>query len=398
MKILVINAGSATIKYQLYDMNDEKVLCKGLLDRIGIPGTSLTHSITGMGKLQIDLSTVNHSQGMKIILETLIHPINGAIRDLYEINAVGHRVVHGGENFTEPVIIDSRVIETIEGCILLAPLHNPPNLLGIRACEQLMPDIPQVAVFDTSFHQTMRPEHYLYALPYELYEQYKIRRYGFHGTSHRYVSEQAAQFLGKNYSACKIISMHLGNGASIAAIRNGQVIDTSMGFTPLEGLVMGTRCGDIDPAIVYYLMDKLHLDTKAIDTYLNQKSGMFGITGISHDMRDILSAAAKGHQRAQLALDIYCLRIKGYIGNYLAKLNGCDCLVFTAGVGENGQLIRKYICSDLDCLGIELDPAKNAASDQTVDISTDQSRIKILVIPTNEELSIARQTYHLLMA
>lgn len=397
MKILVVNVGSSSIKYKLFNMVEgETVICEGLLDRIDLPGTVLEYKIAGRDKVNIKKDISNHALGMKMILESLIHAENGCIEALDEIEAIGHRVVHGGEHFTKPVVIDDVAINVIGGCCDIAPLHNPPNLMGIKVCKELMPGIEHVAVFDTAFHQTMAPEYYIYALPYEVYEKFNVRRYGFHGISHDYVSHRAAEILGKPYEKCKVISIHLGNGASMAAIKGGRVVDTSMGFTPLEGLVMGTRCGDIDPAIVYFLMEKLDIDVKEADDYFNKQAGMLGLSGISRDMRDVMEAANKGDKRAQLALDIYCLRVKGYIGNYMAKLNGCDCLAFTAGVGENGYEIREKICRDLDGLGIRIDEEKNRVRGKEADVSADDSNVKILVIPTNEELVIARETFRLL--
>jgi acetate kinase len=298
-------------------------------------------------------------------------------------------------SFAESVIIDEKVKQVIRDCFDIAPLHNPPNLMGIEACQKLMPNVHHVAVFDTAFHQTMRPENYIYALPYDVYEHYKVRRYGFHGTSHYYVAHQAAEMLGKPYEQCKIITIHLGNGASMAAIKEGRVVDTSMGFTPLEGLVMGTRCGDIDPAIVYFLMEKLGLDAGKINDYLNKKSGMLGVSGVSSDLRDIIAAADSDHERARLALALFCNRVKAYIGNYMAKLNSCDCLVFTAGIGENGCDIRETICQDMDNIGIKMDVEKNKVRGQKADVSAADSKVKIFVIPTNEELVIARDTLRL---
>jgi len=312
-----------------------------------------------------------------------------------EIGAVGHRVVHGGEEFAESVVIDDRVKKVIKDCFDIAPLHNPPNLMGIEACQELMPNVNHVVVFDTAFHQTMEPSNFLYALPYEVYEKFRVRRYGFHGTSHFYVSHRAAEMMGKPFEECKIITLHLGNGASMAAVKNGKVVDTTMGFTPLEGLVMGTRSGDIDPAIVFFLMEKLGLGTTEANNYFNKKAGMLGLSGVSNDLRDILEAAASGNERAQTALDVYYNRVKGYIGNYMAKLNGCDCLVFTAGVGENAIDIRENICKDLDYLGIKMDVEKNKVRGKEVDVAAADSKVKIFVIPTNEELVIARDTYRL---
>lgn len=392
MKILVVNVGSSSIKYQVFDMNDEAVLAKGLLDRVGIPGTFLEHKTRTVDKVIIKQDLANHTEGMKMVLEVLINADYGCVKSLDEIEAVGHRVVHGGETFSASVIINDEVKRVIRDCFDIAPLHNPPNLMGIEACEQLMPNIPHIAVFDTAFHQTMTPAHYLYALPYDVYEKFKVRRYGFHGTSHYYVAHKAAEMLGKAYKQCKIITVHLGNGSSMAAMKDGNVVDTSMGFTPLEGLVMGTRCGDLDPAIVYYLMDKIGMDSGKINDYLNKKSGMLGISGLSSDMRDIIAAAASGNKRAGLSLTIFCNRVKGYIGNYIAKLNGADCVVFTAGIGENGWDIREAICQDMDALGIKIDPEKNKVRGQQIDVSAADSKVKVLVIPTNEELVIARDT------
>lgn len=395
MKVLVVNCGSSSIKYQLVDMTDESVLAKGLVDRVGIPGTVLKHEPLGKDEVVIKKDLPDHTEGMKLVLDVLVNPEYGVIKSMDEIGAVGHRVVHGGEAFAASVVIDDQVKQVIRECFDIAPLHNPPNLMGIEACQELMPNVKHVAVFDTAFHQTMPPKNYMYALPYEIYEQYKVRRYGFHGTSHFYVSHRAAELLGKPYEECKIITLHLGNGASMAAIADGKVIDTSMGFTPLEGLVMGTRSGDIDPAIVFFIMEKLNLTTSEVNNYLNKKSGMLGLSGVSNDLRDILEAAAAGNQRAQLALDVYYTRVKGYIGNYMAQLNGCDCLVFTAGVGENAIDIRQAICEGLDYLGIKLDVEKNKVRGREVDVAASDSKVRIFVIPTNEELVIARDTYNL---
>ncbi|QGT99083.1 Acetate kinase [Candidatus Syntrophocurvum alkaliphilum] len=395
MKILVVNAGSSSIKYQVVDMTDESLLAKGLVDRVGIPGTTLEHEPVGKDEVVIKKDLPDHTEGMKLVLEVLTNEEYGVVKSMDEIGAVGHRVVHGGEDFSESVIIDDNVVKAIRDCFDIAPLHNPPNLMGIEACQNLMPNVNHVAVFDTAFHQTMEPENYMYALPYEAYEKFKVRRYGFHGTSHKYVADRAASMLGKPYEDCKVITLHLGNGASMAAIDGGNVVDTSMGFTPLQGLVMGTRSGDIDPAIVFFLMEKLGLDFSEANNYFNKKSGMLGVSGVSNDLRDILEAASSGNERAQLALDIYYNRVKSYIGSYMAKLNGCDCLVFTAGVGENGYDIRENICKDLEFLGIKMDTEKNKVRGKEVDVATEDSKVRILVIPTNEELVIARDTYNL---
>ncbi len=395
MKVLVVNAGSSSIKYQVFNMEDESVLAKGLVDRVGIPGTTLEHKPTGKDEVIIKKDLPDHTAGMKLVLEVLINSEYGVISDMAEIGAVGHRVVHGGEGFADSVVIDDAVKKVIKDCFEIAPLHNPPNLMGIEACQELMPNVPHVAVFDTAFHQTMQAENYLYALPYDVYEKYKVRRYGFHGTSHFYVSHRAAEMLGKKYEDCKIVTCHLGNGGSMAAIKDGKVIDTTMGFTPLEGLVMGTRSGDIDPAIVWFLMDKLGMDTAEANNYFNKKSGMLGLSGVSNDLRDVLEAANSGNERAKIALQVYYNQVKGYIGNYMAKLNGCDCIVFTAGVGENGYDVREAICKDMDYLGIKMDNEKNKVRGKEVDVATEDSRVRILVIPTNEELVIARDTLRL---
>ncbi|HPF43835.1 MAG TPA: acetate kinase [Syntrophomonadaceae bacterium] len=395
MKVLVVNAGSSSIKYQVFDMTDESVLAKGLVDRVGIPGTSLKHEPTGKDEVIIKKDLPDHTEGMKLVFEVLVNPEYGCIKSMDEIGAVGHRVVHGGEEFASSVVIDDHVKKVIKDCFDIAPLHNPPNLMGIEACQSLMPNVPHVVVFDTAFHQTMEAANYMYALPYDVYEKFRVRRYGFHGTSHFYVSHRAAEMLGKPYEDCKIITLHLGNGASMAAIKGGKVVDTSMGFTPLEGLVMGTRSGDIDPAIVFYLMDKLEMNSSEANSYFNKKSGMLGLSGVSNDLRDILAAAKTGNTRAQIALAVYYNKVKGYIGNYIAKLNGCDCLVFTAGVGENAADIRESVCSDLDYLGIKIDAEKNNVRGKEVDVAAADSKVRIFVIPTNEELVIARDTFQL---
>lgn len=395
MKVLVVNCGSSSIKYQVVDMTDESVLAVGLVDRVGIPGTTLKHEPVGKDEVLIKKDMPDHTAGMKLVLEVLVNEEYGVLKSMDEIGAAGHRVVHGGEGFAESVVITDEVKKVIKDCFDIAPLHNPPNLMGIDACQELMPNIPHVAVFDTAFHQTMGPANYMYALPYDVYEKYRVRRYGFHGTSHFYVSHRAAEMLGKPFEECKIITLHLGNGASMAAVKDGKVVDTSMGFTPLEGLVMGTRSGDIDPAIVFFLMDKLGMDAAEANNYFNKKSGMLGLSGVSNDLRDVLEAAASGNERAQIALDVYYNKLKGYIGNYMAKLNGCDCLVFTAGVGENAIDIRENVCADLDYLGIKMDVEKNKVRGKEVDVATEDSKVRIFIIPTNEELVIARDTYNL---
>ena len=388
MKILVINCGSSSLKYQVLDMNGEVLLAKGLVERIGMDGSVITHTKIGMDKVVNETPMESHKEAIALVLEAVAHPDHGVVADMSEIGAVGHRVVHAGEKYASSVLITEDVIKALEECVELAPLHNPPNLLGIAACQELMPNTPMVGVFDTAFHQTMPPESYIYALPYELYEEHKVRRYGFHGTSHKYVSTRCAEMLGKNIEDLKIITCHLGNGASVAAVQNGKCIDTSMGFTPLAGLAMGTRSGDIDPAIVNFIEKKMG----DADTVLNKQSGVFGVSGVSSDFRDIEAAAEEGNERAQLALDVFAHSVKSYIGAYMAEMNGVDAIVFTAGVGENDKDMRKTICAGLDNLGIVLDEAKNDVRGEDRIISADDSKVKIVLIPTNEELMIARDT------
>ncbi|MGB9789187.1 MAG: acetate kinase [Thermotoga caldifontis] len=395
MKILVVNCGSSSIKYQFIDMNGEKVLCKGLAERIGIEGSRLVHRVNN-DKHVIERPMKDHEEALKIVLEVLIDPEIGVIKDLSEIDAVGHRVVHGGEKFASSVLIDDEVLKVLEENVHLAPLHNPPNIMGIKAIQKLLPNVPNVGVFDTAFHQSMPKKAYLYGLPYELYEKYRIRRYGFHGTSHRYVSRRAAEILGRDYYDFKVITCHLGNGASIAAIRHGKSIDTSMGFTPLEGLVMGTRCGDIDPAIVIYLQQNLGMSVEKVYDLLNKKSGMLGLTkNLSSDMRDIEDAAQAGNEIAQLALDIYIYRIAKYIGTYAAAMNGVDAIVFTAGVGENSPYVREKVCEYLGFLGVKIDRQLNDVKGVERIISTPDSKVAVLIVPTNEELVIARDTKYI---
>ena len=392
MKILVINCGSSSLKYQFLDMNNESVLAKGLVERIGIEGSVLKHEKTGMDKEVINADIKDHEIALKLVMDALVNEKYGAIKDLSEIDAVGHRVVHGGEAFAKSVLIDENVMKSIQECIDLAPLHNPPNITGIRACQKLLPNVKMVAVFDTAFHQTMPESSYIYAIPYEYYEKYRIRRYGFHGTSHLFVSERAAQIMGKNKEDLNIITCHLGNGASVSAIKGGKCIDTSMGLTPLEGLIMGTRSGDMDPAIVTFLMEKEGLSAKEVDNILNKKSGVLGISGVSSDFRDIEEEAEKGNKKAQLALDMFHTRVKKYIGAYAAQLGHVDALVFTAGLGENSAESREEICKNMDFLGIEIDTNVNKVRGKETLISTENSKIKVYIIPTNEELVIARDT------
>ena len=396
MKVLVLNCGSSSLKYQLIDMENEAVLCIGLVERIGIEGSILTQKKDGVeGKYIVEQPMKDHQDAIKLVLEGVLDPTYGGVKDMKEIDAVGHRVVHAGEKYASSVLITEDVIKALEECVELAPLHNPPNLLGIAACKELMPTTPMVGVFDTAFHQTMPPEAYIYALPYEYYTKYGIRRYGFHGTSHKYVAEKAAQMLNVNLDDLKIITCHLGNGASVSAIKRGKCIDTSMGFTPLEGLVMGTRSGDIDPAIVTYIREKEGLPQGKANEILNKKSGVLGISGVSSDFRDLEEAVAEGNERAALALKVFAHKVKFYIGAYIAEMNGVDAIVFTAGVGENDVTMRELICNEMGNLGIKLDLVKNKVRGKETVISMDDSRVKILLIPTNEELMIARDTYNI---
>ncbi len=396
MNVLVINCGSSSLKYQLIDMNNENVLAKGLVERIGIEGSVLKHEVGNNDKVVIKEVMEDHKDALKLVLDALMDENHGAIKDVNEINAIGHRVVHAGEKFSGSVVINDAVIAALEECIELAPLHNPPNLIGINACQELMPKVPMTGVFDTAFHQTMPESSYIYPLPYELYEKYGLRKYGFHGTSHKYVAQRTSAILNKDLEDLKIVTCHLGNGASITAIDKGVSVDTSMGFTPLEGLVMGTRCGDIDPAIVTFLMEKENLDTKGINDLLNKKSGVLGISGVSSDFRDIENAAEEGNKRAQLALDKFNVRAKKYIAAYASVMGGVDAVVFTAGLGENSASNRAEICLGLEFMGIEIDNNKNNTRGKEAIISSDKSKVKVLVIPTNEELMIARDTLSLL--
>lgn len=393
MKVLVLNCGSSSLKYQLIDMSNEEVLCIGLVERIGIEGSILKQEKDGVeGKLVVEQPMKNHQEAIKLVLEGVVDPKFGGVKDISEVEAVGHRVVHGGEKFASSVKINDEVMKTLEECVELAPLHNPANIMGIEACEAILPGVPMVGVFDTAFHQTMPKKSYLYGLPHELYTKYGVRRYGFHGTSHKYVSQRAAEMLGKNVEDLKIITCHLGNGASVAAVDGGKCVDTSMGFTPLEGLIMGTRCGDIDAAILPFLMEKEGLDAKGLSDLMNKQSGVYGMTGISSDFRDIEGAAAKGDEKAQVALDAYVQRVQKYIGAYVAEMNGVDAVVFTAGVGENGIEIRESIASNMEFLGMNLDKEANKVRGKETVISTADSKVKILLVPTNEELMIARDT------
>ena len=395
MKVLVINCGSSSLKYQVLEMENEELLCKGLVERIGIEGSVIKHEKIGMDKWVLETPMKDHKDAIGHVLNALTDPDHGVAKSMDEIGAVGHRVVHAGEKYAGSVLITDDVIKALEECIDLAPLHNPANLQGIAACKALMPTTPMVGVFDTAFHQTMPAESYLYALPYEYYTKYGVRRYGFHGTSHRYVSMKAAEMLGKKPEDLKIITCHLGNGASLAAVKTGKVFDTSMGFTPVAGLVMGTRCGDIDPAILGFVAAKEGKDLAAMDKVINKESGVYGLSGVSSDFRDVENAANEGNEQAATALKVYAHRVKSYIGAYMAEMNGCDAIVFTAGLGENGITMRKAICEGMENLGIELCDERNNVRGKDTVISKDSSKVKILLIPTNEELMIAKDTYEI---
>ncbi|MBR2452975.1 MAG: acetate kinase [Clostridia bacterium] len=397
MKILVINAGSSSLKYQLIDMETEKVLAKGLCERIGIEGSKLNHTPDGGEKNVIEKDMKDHSDAIRMVLDALTDENYGVIKSMDEISAVGHRVVHGGETFSGSVVIDAEVKKALEACIPLAPLHNPANLIGIAACEEAMPNVPQIGVFDTAFHQTMSKEAYMYAVPFELYEKHKIRRYGFHGTSHKYVSLEAAKMLGKKPEELKMITCHMGNGSSITAVDGGKSVDTSMGFTPLAGVVMGTRCGDIDPAIVKFIAEQENLSLDEVDNLLNKKSGVQGISGVSSDFRDLEAAEAEGNERATLALSMFVESVRRFIGSYMVKMGRVDAIIFTAGIGENTPVMRKAILNNLEAFGIEIDDEKNAKAIRgaQMEISTDSSKVKVLVVPTNEELMIAKETLEL---
>ncbi len=396
MKILVMNCGSSSLKYQLIDMKDEKLIAKGLVERIGIDGSVITHNTIGKDKVKTETPMKDHNDAVKLVIEALTDPKTGAISSMKEIDAVGHRMVHGGERFASSVLIDEDVMKGVEACNDLAPLHNPANIIGVRACQNAMPNVPMALVFDTAFHQTMPKSSYLYALPYEYYEKYKVRRYGFHGTSHMFVSKRAAEILGKKEDELNLITCHLGNGASVCAIEKGKCIDTSMGLTPLEGLAMGTRCGDMDPAIVTFIMQKEGLSAAEMDNVMNKKSGVMGLSGISSDFRDLEEGFEKGNERAKIAIEVFVKRVKKYIGSYMAELGKVDAIIFTAGIGENSPFIRELVCEGLENLGIEFDRTKNDFRGEEKFISKENSKIKIMVIPTNEELTIARDTLELL--
>ena len=391
MNVLVINCGSSSLKFQLINSDTEAVLAKGLCERIGIDGR-LTYQPAGGEKTTEDKAMPTHTEAIQFVIDALTDANRGVVGSLEEIGAVGHRVVHGGEKFATSTVITDEVFKAIEECNDLAPLHNPANLIGIAACQKLMPSTPMVAVFDTAFHQTMPEKAYMYGLPYEYYEDYKVRRYGFHGTSHSFVSKRTAEILGESYDNLKTIVCHLGNGASICAVLNGKSVDTSMGLTPLEGLVMGTRSGDIDPAILEFLAKKEDMDITELMNMLNKKSGVHGVSGISSDFRDLAAGAAEGNKRAQIAIDVFAYRVAKYVGSYAAAMNGVDAIAFTAGIGENDGSIREKVCEYLGYLGITIDKDANGKRGEEIIISTADSKVKVLVVPTNEELAIARET------
>lgn len=393
MKILVLNCGSSSIKYKLFEMESKEVIAQGGIEKIGMKGSFLKLTLPDGQKVMLEGEILEHRAGIEYILGVLLSEKYGCIKSLDEIDAVGHRVVHGGERFNTSVLITDEVIDMLNECIELAPLHNPPNLKGIYAIQELMPDTPQVGVFDTAFHQTMPDYAYMYGIPYSLYEKYGIRRYGFHGTSHRYVSRRACEFLGVPYEEQRIITAHIGNGGSVTAIKNGKSIDTSMGMTPVEGLIMGTRSGDVDPGVISYIMEKEHMGTKGISTLLNKFSGVLGISGISSDMREIQVGIENGNKRAELAMNTYNYRIRKYVGSYAAALGGVDILIFTGGVGENQAVTRSDVCKNMEFMGIELDEElNNSVRAREVVISKPTSKVKVMIIPTDEELTIARDT------
>ena len=391
MKILVVNCGSSSVKYQLIDMENEEVMAKGYLEKIGLPDSFLTHSVNGE-KHKIETPVKTHEEGMKLVLDQLTHPEYGVISSLKEIDAIGHRILHGGEKLSNSVLITDEVIDVIKECIPLGPLHNPAQIKGIEACREVMGDIPMVAVFDTAFHQTLPKKAYIYAIPYEYYEKYGIRKYGFHGTSHRFVSKRVAELVNKPDGDLKVITCHLGQGGSLAAVKGGKCVDTTMGLTPLAGIPMGTRSGDIDPSIVTFIMKKENLTPDEMDNILNKKSGKLGISGVSFDDRDIEKAAEEGNERAKLAIDIFVYQVIGAIGKLAAQMNGVDVITFAGGVGENGIDVRKQICDSLTYLGVKIDEEKNNCRGKEVEISTEDSKVKVFVVPTNEELMIARDT------
>jgi len=393
MKILVINCGSSSLKYQLFDMTDESVLCKGLVERIGIEGSKLTHKV-GSEKLVVEEAMKDHTAAIKHVFDALVHEKFGVVKSLDEVNAIGHRVLHGGDKLTASCIIDENVKAKVKEFIKFGPLHNPANLMGIEACESLVPGKQNVAVFDTAFHQTMPARTFMYAIPYEYYEDYRLRKFGFHGTSHRYVTLRTAELLNTDKKNLNIITVHLGNGSSIAAIKNGECYDTTMGLTPLEGLVMGTRSGDLDPTVMTFLMNEKGYSADEMNQILNKKSGVLGVSGLSSDFRDLEEAAEKGNERAQLALDMFITRVRRYVGGFMAELGHVDAISFAGGIGENSASMRKLILENMEEYGIIIDDAKNDTREEAV-ISADNSRVKVLIVPTNEELMIARDTMNL---
>lgn len=394
MKVLVINAGSSSLKYQLFDTTSLSVLAKGNCERIGIEGSRIIHKTAGKDEYIKNAALNNHSEATALLVETLLDKVHGCISSVSEIEAIGHRVVHGGPYFTQSMLLTDDVMETLEKCVSYAPLHTPAHIMGIKGCTAVMKDTPQVLVFDTAFHQTMEKEAYMYGVSYDLYEEYGVRRYGAHGTSHRYVSAEMEKLMPNNMADKRIVTCHIGNGSSISAVKNGRCVDTSMGFTPLEGLIMGTRCGTIDPAIVPFIMEKRGMSASEVDNYLNKKCGLDGISGVGSDSRDVEAAMKAGNERAKLAFDILCYQIKKYVGSYSAAMGGVDAIVFTAGIGEHTPYIRENALSDLEFLGIKIDPSRNnfGHSNVPVKISADDSRVLVYVIPTNEELVIASDT------
>ena len=392
MKTLVINCGSSSLKYQLIDMSTEESMVQGLVERIGIEGSILTQKVEGKDKYIINTNIKDHKDAIKLVLEALVDSIHGVIKSMDEISAVGHRVVHGGEKYSDSVLIDDEVLKSIKDCIVLAPLHNPPNVIGIEACKELMPNTPMVAVFDTAFHQTMPKHAYICPVPYELYEKYGVRKYGFHGTSHKYVSYKVAETMGKDIKDLKIITCHLGNGCSLAAVKNGKSVDTSMGFTPLAGVMMGTRSGSIDPSVISFLIEQHGYTIEQIDELLNKKSGILGISGVSSDFRDVLEAAESENERAKLALEIFYYKVRTQIAAYAGAMGGVDVIVFTAGIGENSSITRREILKGLEFFGFTINTEKNELRGKIQEISNEDSRVKVYVVPTNEELMIARDT------
>lgn len=398
MKVLVINCGSSSLKYQVFDMQTETVLAKGNVERIGIDGAFLKYRRGDEDTITVEAEIANHEVAIRLVFDALTNAEYGVLASTAEIEAVGHRVVHAGEKYATSVLIDDDVMAALRECIELAPLHNPPNIVGIEVAQKLMPNVKHVGVFDTAFHQTMPDYAYMYALPYGLYEQYRVRRYGFHGTSHKYVAERAAAMLQRPLAELKVITCHLGNGASVTAVNQGKSVDTSMGFTPLEGLIMGTRSGDVDPAVVTFIQDKENLSSEQVNNLLNKQSGVFGISGVSSDFRSLEDASQEGNKRAALAMEMFAYRVRKYIGAYAAAMGGVDAIVFTAGLGENSACMRQDICSGLEFIGVELDAEKNNVRGREVDFSAADAKVRVLLIPTNEELMIARDTVALVQS